>query len=303
MKKYFLFILMLTCGYLSAADISAEPPRDEDFLMEVMPMGTPPPDGLAHKFMFISAEELGGKVVKGAPYSAEAVTERTQALADGNRIVNKSSTKIFRDSEGRTRREQQLTLIGKWEASEEPPRTIFIQDPVANVHYVLEPDTKIARKMKFEASRLERAPKPGGAGVQVEVEEFDRPHPVPGPGRHFERQVFQYRMDEKDAKTESLGKQTIEGIPVEGTRTTVTIPAGEMGNEMPIQIVSERWYSPDLQIDIMTRHSDPRFGETVYQLSHISRGEQDRSLFEVPSGYKVENMPMHDKIIRREIKN
>ena len=77
-----------------------------------------------------------------------------------------------------------------------------------------------------------------------------------------------------------------------------------MGNELPIQVVTEKWYSSELQINVMTRHSDPRFGETVYQLTHISRSEQDRSLFDVPRGYKVENAPLPPrKIIRREVKH
>jgi hypothetical protein len=90
---------------------------------------------------------------------------------------------------------------------------------------------------------------------------------------------------------EQLGKQTIEGVEAEGTRTTVTIPAGEIGNERPIEIVSERWYSPELQLVVMTRHSDPRFGETTYKLTNINRAEPAKSLFEVPSDYTVKEGP------------
>src|SRR6185369_9466092 len=89
---------------------------------------------------------------------------------------------------------------------------------------------------------------------------------------------------------EQLGKQIIEGVEVEGTRTTVTIPAGDIGNERPIEIVSERWYSPELQLVVMTRHSDPRFGETTYKLTNINRTEPVKSLFEVPPGYTVKEM-------------
>jgi hypothetical protein len=86
---------------------------------------------------------------------------------------------------------------------------------------------------------------------------------------------------------ESLGKQTVEGVEAEGTRNTITIPAGTIGNERAIQIVSERWYSPELQAVVMTKHSDPRFGETTYRLTNISRGEPDHSLFELPAGYTI----------------
>jgi len=94
-----------------------------------------------------------------------------------------------------------------------------------------------------------------------------------------------------NGKEESLGKQTIEGIEAEGVRTTMTIPAGEIGNERPIEIISERWYSPELQTLVMTKHSDPRFGETVYHLTNISRSEPDASLFQVPADYKIKDAP------------
>ncbi|HEY9284335.1 MAG TPA: hypothetical protein VIP46_12845, partial [Pyrinomonadaceae bacterium] len=90
-----------------------------------------------------------------------------------------------------------------------------------------------------------------------------------------------------ESTKETLGKQSIEGVEAEGTRTTVTIPAGAIGNERAIQITSERWYSPELQLVVMTRHSDPRFGETTYRLTNISRAEPDRTLFEVPAGYTI----------------
>jgi len=90
---------------------------------------------------------------------------------------------------------------------------------------------------------------------------------------------------------EQLGKQSIEGVEAEGTRTTVTIPAGEIGNERPIEIVSERWYSPELQLVVMTRHSDPRFGETTYKLTNINRTEPAKSLFEVPGDYTIKEGP------------
>jgi len=76
-------------------------------------------------------------------------------------------------------------------------------------------------------------------------------------------------------------------VNAEGTRTARTIPAGEMGNEKPITIVSERWYSTDLQMDVRSTHSDPRFGDTTYTLTNIQRSEPDASLFVVPSDYTV----------------
>ena len=92
---------------------------------------------------------------------------------------------------------------------------------------------------------------------------------------------------DQNIKTESLGRQSIEGVPADGTRTTMTIPAGRMGNELPIQIVSEHWYSPELQTMVLSRRSDPRMGETVTKLTNVSRNEPSRILFEAPADYKV----------------
>jgi len=86
---------------------------------------------------------------------------------------------------------------------------------------------------------------------------------------------------------ESLGTQFMEGVAVEGTRTTMTIPAGEIGNEQPINIVSERWFSPDLKVLVMSRQSDPRFGETTYRLTNLTRTEPSPQLFEIPSDFKI----------------
>ena len=79
----------------------------------------------------------------------------------------------------------------------------------------------------------------------------------------------------------------MEGVSVEGKRVTRTIPAGQIGNVQPIVTTSEVWFSPELQLVVMSKHSDPRFGETSYQLTGIQRTEPDHSLFEVPPGYTV----------------
>jgi hypothetical protein len=91
----------------------------------------------------------------------------------------------------------------------------------------------------------------------------------------------------KEKKKESLGTRVIEGVSAEGTRSTLTIPAGEIGNVAPIEIIDESWYSPELQVPIMTSHHDPRSGDTIYRLTNINRNEPARSLFEVPSDYRI----------------
>ena len=232
-----------------------------------------------------------GKVVKGVPYQAEAVTEIVQTLADGNRIVRKTTSAVFRDSEGRTRREQALGAIGPLVASGETRPTAFIHDPVAGVSYVLEADKRVARRLKMPPHPEHPVPKtdddtegPGDMFFKTPL----APGALLGPGK-IERRAL------PKPQTEPLGRQTLEGIEVEGTRSTVTIPAGEIGNERELRIVSERWYSADLQTVVMSKRSDPRLGETTYRLTGISRTEPDHALFEVPAAFTVKEGPAEMK--------
>ncbi len=257
-------------------------------------------------FIFLATEmSFGGKLVKGSPYSAQAVTESTQTLGDGNRIVNKSTASIYRDSEGRTRREQNLRAIGGMKVGV-GSQHVFINDPVAGTSFMLDPEARIARKMPPLRFKFERKPPPAeggkpGTSADKPGTTFERGGQYRievGPDVMFEKKVTEGGVSmgwtgarNGDAKNEQLGKQNIEGVEAEGTRTTVTIPAGEIGNEREIQIVSERWYSPELQTIVMTRHSDPRFGENSYRLTNVARTEPARTLFEVPADYTVKEGP------------
>jgi len=247
--------------------------------------GGPPPGAM---FDFLGVREAHeGKVVKGAPYKAEAITEITQSLADGNRIVRKTTSPVSRDGEGRTRREANLAALGPL-APHDAPRLVFIQDPVAGTAYVLEPDSHTARKLGF--------PGPGGKGPRPEGA---APDGGPGPRGRFFGRPHEMGEGKWDRQTESLGTQSLEGLEATGTRTTVTIPAGAIGNEKAITIVSERWFSPELQAVVLSTHRDPRFGETTYRLTGITRGEPERSLFEVPSDYTVREGPPETMRFRR----
>jgi hypothetical protein len=239
-------------------------------------------------FNFVSGELLRATPVKGAPYSADAVNESTQVLADGNRIVTRSTSTLYRDTEGRERREESIGKIGGWSSASEPVRTVFISDPVAKVSYSLDPRARTAHKNAFivsampqvRAAKVAAAAAPtiaygyttstehGTARTEVHIEQSGGPGNAP-------------------PKIENLGKRVIEGVEAEGTRSTITIPAGQIGNDRAIEIVSERWYSPELQVTMMSRHSDPRTGETVYKLTNVNRSEPLRSMFEVPADYSV----------------
>lgn len=234
----------------------------------------------------IAHSEFGGPVVKNAPYQAEAVTETVQVLADGNRIVRRNSSTVARDSEGRTRRD--ISIGGS-------PKITVIHDPVANVSYTLEHESKTARKMQGRGMVLQYRSR-GHAGS----DSAHAPEDILLEGGPMS---FNVRLRSGDrGKTESLGKQTIEGIVAEGTRVTDTIPAGEIGNERPIEIVFERWYSPELQTLVSSTHKDPMVGQTTYKLANLNRSEPLKSSFEIPAGYTVkEASEPAVKIMRRKV--
>ena len=249
-----LGVILALCASIAAQDNGGPPPKHRGFSAAAQGPQTDRPFPPDSTFSFVGSEmRFGGPTVKGAPYSATAVTESIQTLKDGTSITRKDTASVYRDSDGRTRKEQTLSAIGPLAANGRAHQMTFIQDPVAGVHYVLDAQNKAAQKMKARSG--------------------------PEPQNH--------RQSTSQAKTETLGTQVIEGVQAEGTRSTFTIPAGQIGNDRPIEIVDERWYSPDLQVVVLSKHSDPRMGEHVYRLTNISRSEPARALFEVPSDYTV----------------
>lgn len=263
---------------------------------ETAPAPSPPPDVI---FAAPGPEEIGGfisqrievlgfegipggKIVAGAPFSALAISETTQTLADGNHISRKTQSIIYRDSQGRVRRESTLQAIGALAASGETKSFVSINDPVAGTHYILHPDTKTA----------EQLPGPGrGIGAMIKGHIEGKVH------THMQEAVAEGKLTKED-----LGTKTIGGVSAQGTRFTHVIPAGEIGNEKPITVVREVWYSNDLQMVVMSKRSDPRFGESTYTLSNVQRSEPDGSLFKVPSDYTVTQGPGPGKVVMHELR-
>lgn len=220
-------------------------------------------------------------VVKGLPYSAEMVTEHVQTLADGNRIVRRTTGRVYRDSQGRVRREE-----------DRPSGTpsITITDAVAGVNYTLDPARRTARETpnfgllsgavaKQETVRLNGvattlAVLAGGGWVT--------------PGSRGGGLVASNEVGGGDNRAEErLQDRVVEGVLASGVRRTTTIPAGAIGNEQPIKIVSEEWRSPELQVFVSTDRIDPQTGRTTYRLLRINRAEPDSTLFQVPSDYTI----------------
>lgn len=291
----------LLCGFVSAILLSGaalaqninpgEPSADVVFVQREL---GDPSQKLASTFMlqegragapdlpegkvFFSMSMPGNEVVKSAPYTATATTESTQTLADGNRIVNKSSAFLARDSQGRTRREELMQRMGP--LAVEGPALVMINDPVALSNYILMPKAKAATIVKYP--QFSDAPD----GLQTKLAARRR---LEGDGTtHITLKSDAESSEPTTFTNEDLGMQVIEGVNCQGKRETTTIPAGKMGNERPIVISTEVWTSADLHGIVLKKHTDPRSGETVYRLTNIKLGEPDASLFQVPAGYETE---------------
>jgi hypothetical protein len=271
-----------------------------------------------------------GMTVKGAPYSGEEISQTDQMLADGTRIHRENRTTVYRDSEGRTRRDT--------------PDNIVITDPVANVTYILNPKTMTGQKLAMATANytFSRVGSSVGAAGTPKTSTFTMTSDGDGPARiivngepldekavaeamakakasgatqtlTYERREVTtaigsgsgtgmgigtatggglmagsaIRVPLKRSAGEPLGKQMIEGVNAEGVREVSTIAAGAIGNDRPFQVSTESWYSAELQMNIMTKHSDPRVGDESFRLTNISRNEPAAYLFQAPAGYQI----------------
>ncbi len=221
--------------------------------------GNPPPHppmmGRAHL-------EIGRslmKVVTGAPYSADITNSLVQTLADGNTIQRTTTGKVARDPQGRTYVQEN---IKEGPLTSGPTTLIFITDPVSGYAYTLHPENNTATKRPFKAPSGQRPPGP------------------PEMNRRLNR-------DNANVVESDLGTQSVAGVNAQGKSITRTVPAGAIGNAMPLVSRTENWYSPDLQVVVKSVRTDPRIGESTYALSNIQRGDPDPTLFQIPQGYTV----------------
>ena len=231
------------------------------------------------------SREIGAPVVTGASYSGEQVSESVQILADGTRITRKMSgqnQKMYRDFAGRTRIERPM-FPGMPPTARNPFRdavVAVIYDPVAGFRYTLDPVNHVAHRQKVQAfvppasRNLAGAPvsSPRAAPVQA-----SNAVPPPSGDARLRRTISQ----------DSVGTQLINGVQAEGHRTIETIPPDAEGNDRPITVVSETWFSPELKLTVLNKRSDPRSGESTVQMLNLSRAEPDPSLFTVPPDYSM----------------
>jgi len=269
MDRYTVRLTLVT-GFLLAVGsrAGAQPPR-------------PPEAGAT--LTFIGAEIPLAPIVRGAPFSAEATTRITQTLADGTHIERSTAGRLYRDSEGRVRREQTILGLGGLDPSADGQVIVTIVDPVAGVRYVLDPGRRQARRVATGAG-FERQQ---AAGVRRR-ESRGLPPPPPPPPPPGDGSVPGWAIGSMPQPvSESLGTRAFEGVTASGTRSTMRIEAGRVGNDRAIEVTDERWQSADLQMVVMSRHHDPRLGDTEYRLTNISRAEPSGDLFAVPADYTI----------------
>ena len=239
-------------------------------------------------FAFTFRVPVETKVVKGAPFSAEIVTESIQTLSDGNRIVQRSSSRVYRDSEGRVRREEDRDSRGP---------AISITDPVAGASFTLDTENRVASQTSNIAGlrvtealqSLQRKLEETRKHVE-DLRKVEIARAAAETGRaaaETARAAAEAARAGEQTTVEQLPERIIEGVRAQGVRRTTTIAAGAIGNELPIEIVSEEWTSPELKMLVMTERKDPRVGTSTYRIANINRAEPDRYLFEVPSDYTV----------------
>jgi hypothetical protein len=234
----------------------------------------------------VADDPLSGPIVTNAPFSADAVTSVTQVLNDGTRIEQNTTSKFYRDSAGRVRREQAILGLAALNPSGESRTVItIVQDPNDGVAYTLDPVARTARRAprtSYFVSWLDGttgAPpvasrKTALVDVLTLLDDRRRVRVAPTPGAIAQPE-------------ESLGTRQFEGVAATGRRTRSLIPAGQIGNDRPIEIVEERWESAELKLLVHSLHRDPRTGEVEYRLTNISRSEPSADFFRIPADYTL----------------
>lgn len=263
-------------------------------------------------FSFVSGDAAAGTVVRDAPYSGEGETTVSMTLSDGTRITRQVTAKYYRDSEGRIRREQTVLGLAALNPASDAEQVVTIVDPVAGVIYALNPTTRIAHRISYDKRAFTDAPPPppgavmstrmdAGAGVAVAgVTGVAGAAVITSPGGGAGSGAVGVSVDMLDpaapdrpsrtsaqTQEESLGTREVGGVNAVGHRTRTTIPAGQIGNDRPIEITDERWESPELKLLVYSKHHDPRTGDIEFRLKNLTRAEPGADLFEVPGDYTI----------------
>jgi hypothetical protein len=227
--------------------------------------------------------------ISGHPFSAEMVKTTVQTLADGTQITQRTKRFEARDSAGRTRTEIYLPDRPGSDQNPSEPLSVSIFDPVGQQSIDLNPRAKIATINQFATIRVSAYSRPIPAATICIADSC-------GPVSTAQQQQKQLQASIPSRQlpvaspplVEKLGGERIAGIYAEGTRITQVTPAGAIGNNRDITTVSERWVSPELQIDVLVKVTDPRSGDSTAETENLSTAEPDPTLFQIPSDYKLQ---------------
>jgi hypothetical protein len=225
-----------------------------------------------------TTDVLAGPVVTDSPFSADATTTVTQVLGDGTRIEQTTTARFYRDRAGRVRREQTILGLGPLNGGANMQTITIAPDPASGTAFTLDPTTRTARRVPRIA-----IPLPGNmmfrtnAGTVI-VQGRTGGTALGGAGGSPTEEI--------------LGARQFEGVRALGRKTTSTIPTGQIGNDRPIEIIDERWESPELRMLVYARNSDPRTGVVEYRLSNINRAEPPADLFAIPADYTINQPPL-----------
>jgi len=206
--------------------------------------------------------------VVNAPYSAVGDTESVTRFADGNRIVQTTSVRYYRDGRGRTRIERPIPGVAT-------ATTVMINDMVNGEHTILYPQAKMAQVIKMASIQSVNA-QPGG---------HQPPASLPPTGIQLLLTGGSLAANMSAPATVSLGEKEIEGVTATGTRWEQTLAAGVIGNDKPITITVEQWYSAELGVMVSASQRTSTGAEVTYSLHDISRSEPDSALFAAPADY------------------
>jgi len=216
-----------------------------------------------------SSPAFGGGVfvtpVPGAPFSAVAVQEMKQVLKDRTSFERKTAALIARDSQGRIHNESHEVL--PMTSTQEPALlSVHIYDPETRLSTYLNPYTHVARQRTL----------PGP--------------PATTPPSNWAQQGSGNHPPNPNVREEDLGSGVLGGIDVHGYRRTLTLTAKASGTGQPVMITDEYWYSEQLHINLLAKHSDPRTGVLTVTVTQLNPNEPAVDLFEVPPSYKVVDM-------------
>ena len=208
------------------------------------------------------------------PFSATAKTSFEQKLPDGSYIRSYAISHQARDSSGKTMFERGENCRRGDGGQPELQYSVSVHDPATKTSSSWLVNSHNMANVVNVFHQLEIPPRPPLTAAELEA-------------RRKTRQASQ--PSQNKLNTEDLGMRNIAGIETHGTRTTLTIPAGEEGNELPLAIVNETWNSKELGLVMMAVSDDPRHGRTTFEIQEVNRAEPDPSLFVPPADYKVED--------------